>query len=81
MLSTVCNFRTTLYDGVLYCGPRCDISVRAHCGDYFEDTSDTRCVDLFAFHLRDCSVHPVSAGITPSMVLQPCIIIYFRCRS
>ena len=45
---------------MVYCGPRCDISVRAHCGDYFEDISDTRCVDLFAFHLRDCSVHPVS---------------------
>jgi len=51
--------RTTLYDGVLYCGPRCDISVRAHCGDYFEDTSDARCVDLFAFDLKDCSVHPI----------------------
>ena len=33
--------------------------MRAHCGDYFEDISDTRCVDLFAFHLRDCSVHPI----------------------
>ena len=53
--------RTTLYDGVLYCNPKCDISVRAHCGDYFEDTSDTRCIDLFAFDLKDCSVHPVQS--------------------
>ena len=59
-LSFTCIHRTTLYDGVLYCAPRCDISVRAHCGDYFEDNSDTRCVDLFAFDLKDCSVHPVS---------------------
>lgn len=50
-----------MYDGVLYCNPKCDISVRAHCGDYFEDTSDTRCIDLFAFDLKDCSVHPVQS--------------------